>query len=357
MAEKQKWHIGKNGPAPCNAHPERPGGRACRYADQEHGDRAEVEAAYEKQMAEADGPMKSVKKKSQKKADASSTGDPAKDRQITQTKERLSEPAFYIKDDENEKNTAMRLALKDVSPLAYTPVKSEDDEFYSEGFSSTHRLELEDGTKGYFKPFMDNSDDGGEAYYVFNDYSETPMNATVNEVNSHRMAKAMGDGYDKLVPETVIREYDGKLGSFQKEVNDEEPHGGSQHDAAVFDFVIGSRDRHIGNLIPYQERDGQHKYTLIDNSFSFTHNEMDSYAVNQSYFTSKEYGSPLTSRDYKALDRAESAVNEWEKEGTVSSRCAGAVRDRVQYLRDNGALDEFSDYFSSSKDYSFDYGD
>lgn len=60
MAEKQKYHIGKNGPAPCNATK-----RACRYGGDVHYDSMEeADTAYQKQRESSTGDDAMTKKSS-----------------------------------------------------------------------------------------------------------------------------------------------------------------------------------------------------------------------------------------------------------------------------------------------------
>lgn len=332
-----KYHIGRKGPAICRARPEDPNGRACQF--EVHGEKAEIESRWDRMQEEEHGFVVEVRKKSSKGPDKKS---------LKHTRESLEDRAKYQSEYYTDENRAiaMKLALTNLSPLAYTPVKNEDHDFYSEGFSATHRLRLEDGSAGYFKPFLTNSEDE----YDFEEYGETSLGATVNEVNAHRMAKEMGGGYETLVPETVIREYDGKLGSIQREAVALEHHSRSaseesQRKAGVFDFAIGSLDRHDGNCL--YTSDGT-KYgeqvVLIDNSFSFVRESTSEYALNSSRFASAMADRPLTDDDRVALERGRKALDRWESEGTISTDQAHAARRRFDIMLAKGKVPDIRDH-------------
>lgn len=344
----QQYHIGKNGPAPCNAQPYTPNGRACRYRDQPHGDKAAVVALYERQQ-EDDWGLVAPLQKNKKHADDSPADEDTS--HIEHTKQTLGSIDKYesIDVDEEEQHIAMRVALSNVNYLTYTPVQYEDHDFNTDGISSVHKLVLADGTTGYFKSFTENESLEVELTV----YDSTTVGATINEANAYRMSQAMGEGYESLVPETVIREYDGHLGSFQKEVSVPEyepsPSDRNKHEAAVFDFVIGSKDRHLRNRLVEQSGDNDPQLKLIDNSFAFATNNVRAANVNMSIYTCRYQYEPLNGRDRTALRNADEAVDAWEKEGTISSAQAEGVRTRIGLLQEEDETLAITDYVSYAR--------
>lgn len=331
-----KYHIGRKGPAICRARPEDPNGRECQF--EVHGEKAEIESRWDRMQEKEHGFVVEVRKKGA-----------GESKSLKRTRESLGNDANYQSEHYTDENRAiaMKLGLTNVSALAYTPVKEEDHEFYSEGFSATHRLVLEDGSVGYFKPFLTNSDDE----YAFEEYGESSLGATVNEVNAYRMSQAMGGGYEKLVPETAIREYDGNLGSIQREAPALECHNlrqateDSRRLAGSFDFAIGSLDRHSGNYI-YTSDGTKHgaQVTLIDNSFSFVRESASEYTLNSSEFASRSEGQKLDENERESLKRGREALDRWESEGTIAPDQAHAARRRFDSMLEKGAIPDIRDH-------------
>lgn len=401
MSEEVKYHIGAQGPRRCHANK-----RACRYAEDPHGGKEEMQQVWEaKQEAQfADSMLAGVskesstvdslpaadKKLSSSKADSevgakgNEGKEPQKDLKELDPKalsrlkaeralsardkyEPLSKRVVY---SDAEKDIAMKLALSNLTELSYTPVKSRDDEWSTNGMSSVQRYELEDGSVGYFKSFATNSANGE---YFFEGYGTTSLEASINEVNAHRMAKLFGDEYAEMVPETVLREIDGKIGTLQREVEtdrelsssyDEVPQlKGDYRKAALFDFVIGNADRHSSNFlygaIDTSGGERQSRIRLIDNSFSFPRKSAKSnlnqscFATNSSptgYFQEEGYTIPkeeltLTNEERATVSRVKSGVEEWVKNGTISDDQALALYDRADYLlKDESKLGEYRKY-------------
>lgn len=350
-----KYHIGKNGPAPCRANPDKPGGRACRYAGTMHGEKEEVERYYEAKMEAQGSGISLVSKKEKVTSNDTSTDSLKNSAHLT-----LGNKINYATDSNeyrdnaakreeiiSDQEIAMKLALQGMSPLSYLPVKRSDENFSSNGFNSTERLELEDGTVGYFKSFAKASRDN-MAIGINKEYGETSISCAVNEVNAYRLSQEMGEGFDDLVPETVLREYGGEIGSFQKEFKGEPLEWGRTtdmfskedcHRAAVFDCVLGTKDRHSQNLLISDDEDP----SLIDNSFSFP---KGSGRYNQSVFADELGGSRLTKRDIEALKKAEDASYRWEKEGTIGSERAERMRNRIQDMISSGYTLDMFEYLS-----------
>lgn len=380
----RKYHIGKNGPAVCNAHPERPGGRSCRLGGSDgterHGTLAEVTALWEREQEELHG---STLLSGLSRAAASKPSGPAIEGfEALRAHSTLSNPSKYAPSDSDvrykkaERTVALNLALESFSALSHTPVAEEDHLWVSQGFSSVHRYELADGSTAYFKPFTMNSFEEFE----YEEYGTTSLGASINEVNSYRLARAMGGGFKELVPETVFREIDGEIGTLQREV--EEDSGLSSNfakvpglkddyrKAAIFDFVIGSLDRHKDNYLYGLTEDGDHSsrngIRLIDNSFSFPDEFEDSHFNCSIFATNRGAGSNygangewvelynipsrelgLKEDERLALTHARGAVQSWIEAKTIASGSGQKTLDRIDHLLQGGRIVSISDYLSA----------
>ena len=365
----QKYHIGKNGPAPCNAHPERPNGRACRFGADDHGTRAEVTELWEaRQTAENEAYLESASKSLGRPLsyDERSTVKHLSDR--TKYRPPKTVEARY---GSSEQAVAMKLALSNLSELAHSPIVGRDDDWDNLGSTSVDRYELKNGAVGYFKAFSNNSYDEG---FFRGKYGVSSIGASINEVNAYRMGQLLGGEFSKLVPETTFREVYGRLGTIQQEVPENEAVSRSFTEssllkddykrAAIFDFVIGNLDRHGFNYLYGVEEgpDGEpvSRLRLIDNSFSFPDPQKAS-AVNASSFSDNtgagegkstwapEYGAragelKLTEADREALTRARAGVREWIDGKTIGSRRGFATIRRIDHLLDKGEVPNFSQY-------------
>lgn len=365
----QKYHIGKNGPAPCNAHPERPNGRECRFGADDHGTKAEVTELWEaRQAAENSAYLESASKSLGRPLsyDERSTVKHLSDRSKYRPAKKLE-----VRYGSSEQAVAMKLALSNLSELAHSPIVSRDDDWDNLGSTSVGRYELKNGTVGYFKAFSTNSYD--ESFFR-KKYGVSSIGASINEVNAHRMAQLLGGEFSKLVPETAFREVHGRLGTIQQEVPENEAVSRSFTEsellkedykrAAIFDFVIGNLDRHGFNYL-YGVEEGPKgepvsRLRLIDNSFSFPNPQQKS-VVNASCFSDNtgagdvegeweaEYwpskaGLQLTEDEREALTRARAGVREWIDAKTIGSRRGFATLKRIDHLLKEGEVPNFSQY-------------
>ena len=369
----QKYHIGKNGPAPCNAHPERPNGRACRFGDELHGTRAEMEELWEIEQEESNGDHLAGARRA----------DPEIDQRMSATNS-LSDQSKYrprstaVVYSDTDQSVAMRLALSNISKLSYIGIAGEDTDWRTNGISTVKRFELEDGSYGYFKPFGENSYNEHE----FVSYGTNSLQAAVSEVNAHRLAKAFGPGFDRLVPETALREIDGELGSIQREVYedadslrsfDEVPELREDYrKAAILDFVMGNLDRHDQNFIFGAEPDHQgglrDRIRLIDNSFAFPDPDAglgynhSLFADNKevyedektAYYTGSDgYRMPtkeldLRSDELKALANARVEIHGWVESRTIDPDRGDAAIARIDHLLEEERMVSLKKYFQNS---------
>lgn len=352
----QKFHIGKNGPAPCHAKV-----RACEFEVQ--GTEAEVTSVWEKQQEElyADTMLSSVSKAEVKPVASSNNvadeENPSKmsAEQVLSNKSNYSPASSYAEYRESDKDIAMKLALSNLNKLSYTPVKEKDQDWTSNGCSDVARYILEDGSVGYFKSLSNNS----EQEESFQDYGTTSLGAAINEVNAYRMAKALGGEYARMVPETAIREIDGSIGTLQREAK-ENRDGVSYKDgikfkgdvrrAAIFDFVIGNQDRHRDNYLYSETEDADRRpcIRLIDNSFSFPRENatfnMSMFTSNDGIYTLSEKEMQFTEEDFESLDKARATVEEWMSSNTIDQHLGDETIRRIDYLTDAQEICTFSDY-------------
>jgi hypothetical protein len=184
------------------------------------------------------------------------------------------------------------------------------------------------------------------------------------------MAKLLGPAYAELVPETVLREIEGSLGTLQREAVQDPKVSKSYRTsielmedyrrASLFDFVIGNLDRHSDNFIYGIEGSGAQKRSrirLIGNSFGFPAT-VRSTMLNESIFADnlpadgyegRSYTIPssslgLTDDERRDLELAEEGVEQWIAAKTIAIRRGRATIKRIQFLLKQGKLGGFEDY-------------
>lgn len=278
---------------------------------------------------------------------------------------------------EEDVEVAMRLASEPVSDIAATRVKKRDLSWHGDSSTSVQRYELMDGTIGYFKGFKENS---RLNEFEFRALGTSTLGAAINEANAYRMAQLFGSGYDQLVPETAIREIDGEIGSFQREVPTEPALSRNFHrsaelredfrSAAIFDFVIGNLDRHDDNYLlgAVGGADGSiaNRLRLIDNAYSFpvlssravVHSSV--FADNNgtgSDFESDEEGDleyegyrvpedqlELTVDEVERLGAVRAGIEEWMDVGSIAQERGYAAIERIDHLVLRGSLTSLRSY-------------
>ena len=135
------------------------------------------------------------------------------------------------------------------------------------GVNKTQIVQLENGTKGVFKP-----QDGAASFEMR--HNITPGKDTEREVGAWEVAKLVG--LEDLATPTVERTIDGHRGALLQFENGRvamivtHPYDGKENAArvAVFDFVIGNTDRHTGNWLVEGQGD-MAKLHLIDHGLAF----------------------------------------------------------------------------------------
>ena len=382
--EAKRYHIGKNGPAVCNAHPERPGGRACRLGGpdgtERHGTLADVTVLWEREQEVLHS---SSLLSGLSRAVVPEPSEPKPESpEALKARSTLSNPAKYAPSDstvsygKDERTVAINLALESFSALSHTPVVQEDHSWESDGFSSVHRYELADGSMAYFKPFTMNSFEEGD----YSDYGTSSLGASINEVNSYRLAQALGDGFSELVPETVFREINGELGTLQREVEEDSSLSanfatvpGLKEDyrkAAIFDFVAGSLDRHKDNYLYGLTKDGGYSsrksIRLIDNSFSFPDRFKHSHFNSSIFATNRGIGNDydengrwielynipprelrIRADERSALTQARGVLQGWIDAKTIAQGSGEKALARIDHLLRGGKVVNLSEYLSA----------
>lgn len=355
-----KFHIGENGPAPCRAR-----FRACKY-EVNGNSLEELNIIWEKQQeaAHADTMLVGVSKFSYGNDFQPITSPISVDEQKAEAIQLLSNRENYapynkhVEYEESDVDMAMKLALTNLSSFSYTPADKWDTTWSTNGCSSVQRYTLDDGSVGYFKSIGVNS----HQELSFEDYKTTSLRAAINDVNAYRMAKALGSEYARMVPETVIRDVYGSIGTFQREVEsttelpdfDEDP--ALRQDvrrAAIFDFVIGNQDRHEENFLYTKSGEGEGdrlRIKLIDNSFSFP---SEAAPVNMTVFTDNDGADilhpseiVLAEKDLDDLSRARATVEEWISSRTIDPALGERTIDRIDYLAEAKKICSFTDYAS-----------
>jgi hypothetical protein len=269
---------------------------------------------------------------------------------------------------EDEKDRLAVLLGSEQGDLAYMPVKEEDTAFNEGNFSTNEvrRLILEDGSVAYFKSYegaYDWDEDGTTL-----DYGHTYLATSLNEVAAYRLAEALGEGYTSLVPETVMTEYKGRLGTLQREskgepgpsffsdLKEKYEHGeldaNSWRKAAILDAIAGSQDRHCYNYL-IEEVDGVQKITLIDNGYSFArwesyYNETD--VLN--YVTRITEETDLTTEERATIQKLMDDPTFGGLTALLSEDSVNCCRERAQKMLDSGIyqINAGADWFEDGWD-------
>jgi hypothetical protein len=326
-----KYHLGVNGPAVCKAEKV-----ACRYAS--HGTESEMLKAWEQEQSQAHAQhMYGISVQSELES--------AKEAAL----ELLSQDYSYdfgelISYTDEEVAVATKLAPLTLSELSYAPIEL-DASFELESTTEISRYSLPNGEGMYFKHMVNTEFNES----ILTHYEATTLSTALNEANAYRAAQLMGDGYSELVPETSFRIIDGVVGTASREVPEDpmisqdfasEPQ--LQDDvrrAALFDFVIGSHDRHETNFLYGVEQTNEGRKSrikLIDNGLSFPPPDFRLYLYSSVFTRDRLDGYKLPDRllrsdERVALNRLRSGVeapslaSEVRRRSNVSTVCLSPV--------------------------------
>lgn len=134
------------------------------------------------------------------------------------------------------------------------------------GASLVHHVVFESGRQAIFKSFA------GQSTPTCGMYGHDVV-APVHEVVAWRLASAIGERWERMVPTAVLRDVPGVGGGVLVDWRDGWPDfaaalvASDQADAAAFwDALIGQQDRHLSNFRFDRRR---RRLALIDNAFAF----------------------------------------------------------------------------------------
>lgn len=204
------------------------------------------------------------------------------------------------------------------------------------GTNTTTRVELTNGMTGYHKPFNGLND------HIAKGFGQSSAQQCIHEVAAWRVASAMGEPWEGLVPPVVLREFDGELGSFALErpgLPNRKPKDSPEwRHAAFFDTLIGQQDRHRANYLVAGDR-----LVLIDHGYSFA---VDGDFVNFSDFQQTRlmegFDDPnahlLTGAEIDVLDRFLADDTRFGLRGLLEEDRLSAIEERARKMRSNGRL-------------------
>lgn len=198
------------------------------------------------------------------------------------------------------------------------------------GANTTIKTELDTGQYGFHKPFE------GINTSLARHFGQEGAQQPLHEIAAWRLAAHLGDPYDRMVPTCVLREIEGKWGSFAAAVDgyhDQAAHSLTDADvdaAAFFDSVIGQQDRHSLNYLS----DDQGHVHLIDHGYSFA---TPGDELNLSTFqTLRE--TPLTTNEQATLQRVLDSPDTCGLHGLLEEPRVTALRARVERMLSTGRV-------------------
>lgn len=199
------------------------------------------------------------------------------------------------------------------------------------GVNTTRRVEFDNGTVGYFKPF-DEVDDG-----VARGFGHEANTLSVNEAAAWQLASRMGPPYSDMVPPVVVRQINGQMGSVALErpgkmmqpVVEGSP---EWREAALFDALVGQQDRHPGNYLMAGDR-----ITLIDHGYTFA--RPGDYK-NYSWFVLRRERqcADLTYQERELLQRVASSPDLMGMRKMLSADRASALQQRAERMLATGRI-------------------
>jgi hypothetical protein len=207
----------------------------------------------------------------------------------------------------------------------------------SPGVNVTQEVMLESATVGFHKPW-----DGVQAATAI-DFDHEPDDVPLNEVAAWRLAERLGAPVEGLVAPCVLREIDGRAGSFVMRAVGERGRvdapilaRGQAKAAAFFDALIGQQDRHSGN---FRFDDAVPQITLYDHGYCFP---KAGSILNRTFFVDARQGGVLSPDldewEIEALDRLLGAPDLLGLAPMLIDERAEALRRRAQRMRSDGRI-------------------
>jgi len=251
---------------------------------------------------------------------------------------------------EGSRHVAAHILMNDQHKLAYLNIEKRDRDFAVNCSNDVKRLFLEDGTIGYFKSYEDqNSLDAAT------EYDHDLLETFNNEVVAYRLAQVLGEGFDNLVPPTVLREYEGQLGSFQLEAEGQVTHSPFERPnafrefspthlrkAALFDYLAGSQDRHGDNYTVVTRPGWRDEIRLIDNGFSFPYADgtslNSSVVLNAVIKLADQETFVLTEEEISAVNTAKQSLADGVMKELLSESQRKFMNTRIDLLLSSGEL-------------------
>lgn len=199
------------------------------------------------------------------------------------------------------------------------------------GTNETTRVELDNGLVGYHKPFEDLN------HGLARGFGQKEAEQSLHEAAAWQLASRMGPPYSEVVPPVVIREVNGKLGSFAverpgKPMRQDVDSLPEWREAAFFDSLIGQQDRHASNYLVSGDR-----LALIDHGYTFAR---PGDIKNQSRLVDKRRReSPaLTYQEREVLQRVVSSPDLLGMRNVLSADRADAMQHRAERMLARGKI-------------------
>lgn len=200
------------------------------------------------------------------------------------------------------------------------------------GTNETTRWQLDNGQVAFHKPFSGLRDD------IAKGFGQSSAQQPVHEAAAWRLAERLGEPYRSLVPPCVLREVEGKMGSFALERPGVPSRGvdtvdeGELRAAAFFDCLIGQQDRHRNNYLVSGDR-----LTLIDHGYAFA---KPGNLCNFSDFVTwrGQHETRLNGAEIDALDKVLDSEDAGGLRGLIEDDRLDALLGRAQRMRNTGRL-------------------
>jgi hypothetical protein len=199
------------------------------------------------------------------------------------------------------------------------------------GTNETCRVVLDNGMVGYHKPF------DGLNNRLAAGFGQDSAQQSVHEAAAWQLARQMGPPWSEMVPPCVIREAEGRLGSFALE----RPGRGGEYEpfnvpewreAGFYDALIGQQDRHPENYLVAGDR-----LALIDHGYTFA--RPGDY-MNYSWLAGKRHDADpvLSYNERQVLDRLLASKDLLGMESMLEPERAKALRARAERMRATGRI-------------------
>jgi hypothetical protein len=207
----------------------------------------------------------------------------------------------------------------------------------SPGVNVTREILLDSGTRGFHKPW-----DGVQTATAIS-FGHHPDDVPLNEALASRVGQVLGPPWDGLVAPCVLREIEGRPGSFVRAAEGEKGRADApvlarqqSQAAALFDALIGQQDRHGGN---FRFNEAIPKLTLYDHGYTFP---PAGGLFGQSFLVAARNGGPLPPAledwELEALDRLASDPELLGLRPMLLADRADMLSWRATRMRDDGRI-------------------